>query len=182
MRFCPECATPLVRRVPELDDRERDVCEGCGAIHYSNPKIVTGCLVTAGARVLLARRAIEPRRGYWTLPAGFMENDETTAEGAARETWEEARANVEIEALYTVFNLPHIDQVHMFFRGQLIGGRFDAGPESLEVALFTADEIPWDELSFPVVRDTLRYWCEDRVRHDYPVRMGDIRVPTSLRR
>lgn len=182
MRFCPECATPLVRRVPELDDRERDVCEGCGAIHYSNPKIVTGCLVTAGARVLLARRAIEPRRGYWTLPAGFMENDETTAEGAARETWEEARANVEIEALYTVFNLPHIDQVHMFFRGQLIGGRFDAGPESLEVALFTADEIPWDDLSFPVVRDTLRYWCEDRLRHDYPVRMGDIRVPMSLRR
>ncbi|MCH2097214.1 MAG: NUDIX hydrolase, partial [Pseudomonadales bacterium] len=175
MRFCPECATPLVRRIPELDDRERDVCEGCGAIHYSNPKIVTGCLVTAGARVLLARRAIEPRRGHWTLPAGFMENDETTAEGAARETWEEARADIEIEALYTIFNLPHINQVHMFFRGQLIGGRFEAGPESLDVALFDADEIPWDDLSFPVVRDTLRYWCEDRTRHVYPVRMGDIR-------
>ena len=182
MRFCPNCAAPLVRKIPELDDRERDVCEACGAIHYSNPKVVTGCLVTAGDRVLLARRAIEPRHGFWTLPAGFMENGETTADGAARETWEEARANVEIEGLYTVFNLPHIDQVHMFFRGRLVGGAFAPGPESLEVALFEADAIPWDELSFPVVRDTLRYWTEDRRRGHYPVRSGDVLFSRGIRR
>ena len=141
MRFCPECATPLVRRIPELDDRERDVCEGCGAIHYSNPKIVTGCLVTAGARVLLARRAIEPRRGHWTLPAGFMENGETIEQAAMRETLEEACARVEIHGLYAVFNIPHVNQVYMIFRAQLSDGEFAPGEESLETELFDENQM-----------------------------------------
>ena len=174
MRFCSDCGGPIEVRIPEDDDRERFVCRDCGRIHYRNPRIVTGCLVTHGARVLLCRRAIEPRRNYWTLPAGYMENAETAAEGAIRETWEEARANVHVDGLYTLFNLPHINQIYLFFRGRLTGEAFACGPESLEVALFEIDDLPWDALAFPVVRDTLRYWIEDRERHVYPVRTADV--------
>ena len=182
MRFCPSCAEPVALRIPEGDDRERHVCSGCGDVHYANPKIVTGCLVTAGDRVLLARRAIPPRHGFWTLPAGYMENGETSADGAVRETWEEAHANVELDGLYALFNLPHINQVYMFYRGRLVDGAFGAGPESLEVTLFDADAIPWDELSFPVVRDTLRYWLTDRQRGEYPVRTADVLFSNGIRR
>jgi ADP-ribose pyrophosphatase YjhB (NUDIX family) len=183
MRFCPNCAEPLAQRIPEGDDRERYVCDACGTIHYRNPRIVTGCLVTADAdSVLLCRRAIEPRRGAWTLPAGYMENGESAAEGAVRETWEEARANVELDGLYTVFDLPHIHQVYLFYRARLVGGRYASGPESLEVRVFHADELPWEDLSFPVVRDTLRWWTEDRLVHHYPVRTGDVRFSKGLGR
>lgn len=183
MKFCPECGATVTLRIPEGDDRERHVCDACDRIHYRNPRIVTGCLVTAGDdRVLLCRRAIEPRRGHWTLPAGYMENGETSADGAVRETWEEARANVELEGLYTVFNLPHINQVYLFYRARLIGGAFDCGPESLAVELFHADALPWDDLSFPVVRDTLRWWTEDRLAHHYPVRSGDVLFSKGIRR
>ncbi|MEE4362048.1 MAG: NUDIX hydrolase [Pseudomonadales bacterium] len=182
MRFCSECGEAVHLRIPQGDERERHVCDGCGTIHYRNPRIVTGCLAVHDGRVLLCRRAIEPRRGFWTLPAGFMENGETAAEGALRETWEEARANVELDGLYTLFNLPHINQVYLFYRGRLVAPEYDAGPESLAVELVAPEDLPWNELAFPVVRDTLRYWCEDRTTQQYPVRSGDVLFSRGLPR
>ncbi len=160
--------------MPEGDSRPRDVCDRCATIHYENPKVVAGCLATWEDRVLLCRRAIEPRRGLWTLPAGFMENEETTSEAAARETWEEARARVEIEGLYTLFNLPHISQVYMMFRARLCNLDFGPGVESLDVALFSEDEVPWDALAFPAVRETLKLYFADRGQAFYPFRAGDL--------
>ncbi len=176
MKFCSGCGQPVTRKVPPGDDRERFVCEYCSTVHYQNPHVITGCLAVHDGRVLLCRRAIAPRHGQWTLPAGYLENGETATEGALRETWEEACARVEIEGLYTLFNLPHISQIYMFFRGHLAGPDFAAGPESLEVDLFDEDTIPWDELAFPVVRDTLRHYFADRRNDHFPVRVGDIVV------
>lgn len=168
----------MVLRIPDGDDRPRYVCLSCNAVHYSNPKIVAGCIPVWDDRILLCRRAIEPRAGLWTLPAGFMENGETTPAAAARETLEKARAQVEIEALYSVFNLPHINQVYLLFRARLRDLDFAPGAESLEVALFREAEIPWDLLAFPVVRETLRMYFADRAQGVFPVRVGDIeRLP-----
>ncbi|MFP5441930.1 MAG: NUDIX hydrolase [Gammaproteobacteria bacterium] len=175
MRFCSQCGSDrLVLEVPAGDSRPRHVCHACQTIHYQNPKVVTGCLVVDGDRVLLCRRAIEPRRGFWTSPAGFLENGETLQEGAARETREEADAGVEIDGLYTVFNLTHIHQIYVFFRGRLSGGTYGAGEESIECRLFAEHEIPWDELAFPTVAKTLKYWLEDRKTGNFPVRVRDI--------
>ncbi len=164
----------LVRRVPEGDTRMRDVCESCQAIHYENPKVVAGCLPSWEGRILLCRRAIEPRYGFWTLPAGFMENEETTREAAARETLEEASARVDIEGLYTLFNLPHISQVYLMFRARLRDLDFGPGTESLEVALFGEHEIPWDQIAFPAIHETLRLYFADRARGTFPFRSGDL--------
>lgn len=169
MKFCSSCGRELVRRVPANDDRERLVCDYCSIVHYQNPRIVVGCLPVWEERVLLCRRSIAPRRGYWTLPAGFMENSESTLEGALRETWEEARARVTGESLYTIFDLPHISQVYVFYRARLSAPEYAAGPESSEVGLFTEDEIPWGELAFPVINATLECFFEDRHRGEYPV-------------
>ena len=177
MKFCPQCGETVQLRVPAGDDRERHVCSSCGAVHYQNPKIVTGCLPVHEDLVLLCRRAIAPRAGLWTLPAGFLENGETTAEGAIRETFEEARASVAVEGLYTIFNLPHISQIYIFFRARLASPEFSAGAESTDVRLFAEHEIPWDELAFPVVKDTLEHYFRDRRAGIYPVHMGDIRGP-----
>ncbi|MDA8389952.1 MAG: NUDIX hydrolase [Gammaproteobacteria bacterium] len=174
MKFCGECGAVLVRRVPEGDTRMRDVCVSCSAIHYENPKVVAGCLPSWEGRILLCRRAIEPRYGFWTLPAGFMENEETTSEAAARETLEEASARVDIEGLYTLFNLPHISQVYLMFRARLRDLDFGPGTESLEVALFDEREIPWDEIAFPAIRETLRLYFADRARGEFPFRSGDL--------
>lgn len=174
MKYCSACGAVVSLIVPAGDNRPRFVCSQCNEIHYQNPKIVAGCVVSAGGRVLLCRRAIEPRYGLWTVPAGFMENGETTEQAAARETFEEAQAQVDVEALYAVFNLPHIDQVYMMFRGRLRGDTYAAGAESLDVALFEETEIPWDTLAFPVVKETLRLYFEDRVRGEFPVRTGTI--------
>lgn len=174
MHYCSHCGAAVSRRIPSGDTRSRDVCDACCTIHYENPKVVAGCLALWEDRVLLCRRAIEPRYGLWTLPAGFMENEETTSEAAARETLEEANARVEIEGLYTLFNLPHISQVYLMFRGRLADLDFGPGTESLEVALFRESEIPWDEIAFPAVKETLRLFCEDRIRGHYPLRVGDI--------
>ncbi len=175
MNYCSSCGGRLELRVPPGDSRERHVCTRCGEIHYQNPKLVTGCIPEyEDGRLLLCRRAIEPRYGLWTLPAGFMENGESCQEGAARETWEEAKARVEILQLYTTFNLPHIDQVYLLFRGRLADARFAPGEESLEVALFREEEIPWDELAFAVVRETLRLYFEDRRQGRFVPRVGDI--------
>ena len=139
------------RMVPEGEDRERLVCDTCGFINYENPKIVVGSVVHDGDRILLCRRAINPRKGYWTLPAGFLEQHETTMAGAMREAWEEARAKIEIEALLAVYSIPRLSQVQLIYRARLAAPEIAAGPESAEVALFRYDEIPWKEIAFPSV-------------------------------
>ena len=174
MKFCSECGSTVITAVPAGDNRLRHVCTVCGTIHYQNPKIVTGCIPVWEDQVLLCRRAIEPRRGLWTLPAGFMENEESAQEGAARETLEEANARVQVEQLYTTFNLPLISQVYLLFRGQLEDLDFSPGHESLEVALFGEGDIPWDELAFPVVRETLKLFFLDRQSGRFVHRVGDI--------
>lgn len=174
MKYCSHCGNPVELRIPPGDHRPRFVCAHCDTIHYQNPRLVVGTLAVHGDRILLCRRAIQPRRNYWTLPAGFMENGETTLQGAQRETWEEALAKVADATLYRVFDLPHISQIYMFYRGELVDGAFGVGPESLESALFTEAEIPWDELSFPVVKETLHEFFDDRRRGDFPVRASGL--------
>ena len=174
MKFCSHCGQSVILKIPAGDDRERHVCESCDTIHYQNPRIITGCLPIHEDKVLLCKRAIEPRYGLWTLPAGFMENGETTEQGALRESWEEARARIAIDSLYTLFNLPYINQVYLFYRGRLTDTDFGPGTESLEVELFSEDTIPWDDLAFPVVGKTLRHYFSDRLNGDYPIRTEDI--------
>ncbi len=169
MKYCSDCGNTVISTVPEGDDRLRFVCSACDTIHYQNPRVVVGCLPVAGDQVLLCRRAIEPRYGYWTIPAGFMENGESMMEGALRETREEAAAKVRNVELYRLFDIPHINQVYVFYRGDL-DGEFGIGPESLESRLFREDEIPWSELSFPVVTDVLTDYFSDRREDHYPVR------------
>ena len=155
------------------------MCGICGTIHYENPKMVVGAIPEWEGKVLLCRRAIEPRHGFWTLPAGFMENNETAAQAAARETAEEALARVEIIALYALYNIPHISQVHLFFRSRLLDLDFMAGSESLEVALFSEESIPWEDLAFSSVRNTLRHFFEDRHRGVFELHVGDITLPLN---
>ena len=168
MKFCSECAHPVALAVPEGDNRPRYVCAQCDAIHYQNPKMVIGSLPVweseGELKVLLCKRAIEPRYGYWTLPAGFMENDETTAEAAIRETEEEAGANIELDALFSLINVAHVHQVHLFYLARLVDLDFAAGIESLDVQLFSEREIPWDDLAFPTIRKTLELFFADRVK------------------
>jgi ADP-ribose pyrophosphatase YjhB (NUDIX family) len=177
IKFCNSCGATVTHRVPDGDTLARAVCDACGAIQYENPKVVVGCIAVWGDRILMCRRAIEPRYGLWTLPAGFMENEETAAEGAMREAMEEARAKIEIHDLYTVFSVPHISQVHMMFRARLLNEDYGAGPESLEVKLVCAEEIPWDKLAFTVVRRTLEHFLEDRERGTFMPHFGDLRTP-----
>ena len=181
IRYCNSCGAAVTHRVPEGDSLPRAVCDACGHIQYENPKIVVGCLPISGERILLCRRAIEPRYGLWTLPAGFMENGETAAQGAAREALEEANARVDVGELYTLFSVPHISQVHMMFRARLLDEDVSPGIESLEVKLVTADEIPWDELAFQIVRRTLQAYLEDRPRGVFPARIGDL-APAGVTR
>jgi len=162
-KFCSACgAERIEQRIPEGDTLPRHVCGACGTIHYQNPKIVVGCLPESGDQVLLCLRAIEPRRGLWTLPAGFLENGETLSAGATRETLEEANARVALGPLYTIISLPHIGQVYMMFRARLLDRDFGPGSESLEVRLFDEDEIPWEQLAFRTIGRTLRNYFLDR--------------------
>lgn len=171
MKFCSFCGDPVVLRIPAGDSRERHVCDSCETIHYHNPRIITGCLPIYGDRVLLCKRAIEPRRDYWTLPAGFMENGETTAQGALRESYEEARAEIGNLHLYCLYSVPEINQVFFFYRSELRHEQaFGVGEESTEVRLFTEAEIPWEELAFYTVYKTLKYYFADRQKNDFPVR------------
>ena len=163
MKFCSVCGSARIEhRVPDGDTLPRDVCTNCGTIHYQNPKVVVGCLPEWEDRVLLCRRAIEPRYGLWTLPAGFLENGETLADGALRETLEEAHARVAIGELYAVISLPQINQVYMMFRARLLDLAFGAGAESLEVRLFDEREIPWESIAFRTIARTLRNYFLDR--------------------
>jgi len=174
MKFCSHCGTPVELKVPEGDHLPRFVCPSCGTIHYQNPKVVVGSIPVWEERILLCKRAIEPRHGLWTLPAGFMENEETTIEGALRETMEEAGARVEVIDLHTMFNLPHVNQVYVMFRAKLLDLDFGPGPESLEVALYEEKDIPWGEIAFPVIEQTMRLFFEDRRRGTYGIHTGDI--------
>lgn len=174
MKYCCYCSAELVYAVPADDNRHRYICHTCNIVHYQNPKVVTGCLPVWEDKVLLCKRAIEPRYDFWTLPAGFMELGETTLEAAVRETVEEANARVEVESLFAVFNLPHVDQVYMMFKSRLLDTDFSAGEESLEVALFKEEEIPWDDLAFQTITETLRYYFEDRRAGHFRQHTGDV--------
>lgn len=173
MNFCANCGAPVTSRTPPGDDRPRHVCDTCGTIFYDNPKLVAGCIPERGGEVLLCRRAIEPRLGYWTLPAGFMENGETTQQAAARETLEEARAEVEIGALFTYLNIPHINQVYVVFLARLLSD-FAPGAESSDARLFGEEEIPWPEIAFPAIEVSLELYFEDRRRGAFGVHTVDI--------
>lgn len=149
----------FVREVPEGDDRHRLVCEACGFVHYENPKVVVGTVASWGARILLVRRAIPPRKGFWTLPAGFLEEGESAAEGALREAWEEARARLELDQLLGVYSIPRISQIQLIYRARLVDPEVAPGPESTEARLFAWQEVPWTGIAFPSVR-----WALDHHR------------------
>jgi len=178
MKFCSSCGAPVALHKPPDDHRERYVCTVCAAIHYQNPRMIVGTIPEwEDGRILLCLRAIEPRRGLWTLPAGFMENDETTWQGAARETLEEANARVQVHELYGLYNLSYINQVHLLFRATLLDLDFSPGVESLEVKLFSEADIPWDQLAFRPVRYTLEHYFADRKRGQFILHSGDLEPP-----
>ena len=162
MKHCSACGHPIQYSIPPGDQRERAVCTHCGAIHYQNPRIVAGCVVEHAGRILLCRRAIDPRRGFWTNPAGFMELGETLQRAALRETWEEALAEVQLGSMLSITNVLKTGQVHIFFRATLAEPRFGVGSESLEVRLFDESEIPWDEIAFRSGTFALQGYLEDR--------------------
>ena len=173
-KFCSNCGSPVTRRVPPGDSLPRWVCDQCGIIHYQNPLLVVGTLPEHDGRVLLCRRAIEPRYGYWTLPAGFMENDETAGEAAARETLEEAGARIDLGEPFSLLSVPQVNQVHLFYRSRLLDLDFCAGEETLEVALLTEEEIPWQDLAFRTVGFTLKHFFADRAKGLFGFHAGDI--------
>jgi ADP-ribose pyrophosphatase YjhB (NUDIX family) len=189
MKFCSECAGPVSLLIPPNDNRARFVCSVCATIYYQNPKIVVGSIPVwdqnASVQILLCRRAIAPRHGYWTLPAGFMENGETTSSGAARETFEEAGAQIQMQDLFSVLNVPHVDQVHLFYRAKLLDLNYAAGIESLEVRMFTEHQIPWNDIAFSTVSNTLRFFFADHAEvlrgGNYRLHLHDIEAPAKQR-
>ncbi len=172
--YCSNCGKATVTRIPPGDDRLRQVCTFCNIVHYENPKVVVGCIPQWEEKILLCRRSIEPRYGKWTLPAGFLEIGETVAEGAVRETLEEACARVDDLVAYALYNLSFIGQIYIMFLARLIDTDFKPGHESLSVALFNENEIPWDNLAFPVVEKTLTKYFKDRKIGKFPFFMGDL--------
>ena len=161
-KYCSYCGSTVSIKIPDGDNKERAVCDKCGSIFYENPKIVSGCLLTYDNKILLCERATEPRAGYWTLPAGFLENNETIEGGAARETFEEARAKAVDLKPFLLCNLPHISQLYIIFYGELLNGEYSAGPESSDVKLFSQKEIPWNNLAFPVIEKTISLYYQDK--------------------
>lgn len=174
IQHCKACGGAVRYEVPADDNRDRAVCTVCKAIHYENPINVVGTVPVWGDRVLLCRRNIEPRHGFWTLPAGFMELGETTAEGALRETIEEAGAHVEMQGLFTVLNVVRVAQVHLYYRARLLDTEFAPGPETIEAQLFHEHEVPWDDLAFRTVRETLKRFFDDHRRGQFGVHCADI--------
>jgi ADP-ribose pyrophosphatase YjhB (NUDIX family) len=174
MKFCSHCGAPVSQKIPAGDNLPRHVCNECDLIHYHNPKIVAGCIPEWEDQILLCRRAIEPRLGLWTFPAGFMEIGESTEQAAIRETKEEAEADVVITSLHAVMSLPHIGQVYLVFRGRLMAPAYDAGSESLEVRLFPLSDIPWAHIAFPVVKDALRRYVEDAAQGRFQVHVASL--------
>lgn len=177
MNFCSHCGAPVVLRIPDGDNLPRFVCASCGMIHYQNPKLVIGAIVEWDDRILMCKRAIEPRSGYWTLPAGFMENDETTAQAAARETHEEALARIEVGELFSLINVPHINQVHMIYRARLLDLDFMPGAETTEVRLFDESAMPWRDIAFRSIAMSLRFYYADRREGSFRFHAEDIVLP-----
>lgn len=174
INFCSQCGTSVVQKIPKGEDRLRAVCPSCHTIHYQNPKIVAGCIPEWDGQILMCQRAIEPRVGFWTFPAGFMEMGESTEEAAARETMEEATAIVDIQSLYAVYSLRHVDQVYVIFRGIMKQVEFGAGEESLDVKLVSLENIPWEQLAFPVIHEALSRYVQDRVKNSFGTHFGAI--------
>ena len=174
MKYCSTCGEQVSQKIPSGDNRLRYVCDTCQTIHYQNPRIIAGCIAEHEDKILLCKRAIEPRLGLWTLPAGFMENNETTLQAAARESFEEANANILNMSLYCTYSIPHISQVYMMYRGTLANGYSAAGEESLETRLYTEAEIPWEELAFPVITETLKLYFIDKRNNTFKTRDGEI--------
>jgi ADP-ribose pyrophosphatase YjhB (NUDIX family) len=162
MKFCPACGAPVAFTIPDGDHLPRHVCTACKAVHYLNPRIITGCVPEWQGKILLCKRAIEPRLGYWTIPAGFLENGEAIQDGAARESMEEALARVEIGSLLSVVNVIRAHQVHITFRARLLDTNYGVGAESLEVGLYDESEIRWEDIAFLSVEFALRRFLEDR--------------------
>ena len=177
INYCPSCGAAVELRCPDDDNRPRHICTVCGTIHYQNPNLVIGSIPEWEDKILLCRRAIEPRHGLWTLPGGFMENGESTTEAAIRETWEEANARIEIGELYSMYSLPYINQVHLLFRAQLLDLDFGPGPESLEVRLFTENEIPWNEIAFRPIKYTLEHYFADRRKGHFSFHIDTLERP-----
>jgi ADP-ribose pyrophosphatase YjhB (NUDIX family) len=174
MNFCSNCGQPLTYLKPPGDDRSRYCCETCGVVHYQNPLMVVGCIPEMEHKILLCRRAIAPCYGKWTLPAGYLENGETVADGAKREAFEEACARVEILAPYALYNICYVNQLYLMFRARLENDNFRAGSESLVVRLFSEDDIPWDEIAFRVIKETLEKYFTDRRTGRFPFYVGNI--------
>lgn len=190
MNFCPDCGAPMRFAIPEGDDRKRNICSASGDIFYDNPRNIVGCVAEYEGRILLCKRAIEPRLGFWTLPAGFLELGETTAAGAVRETREEACAEAVVDGLFSMLDIPEIGQIHLFYHAHLNTPDHAAGPESSDVALVSEQDIPWQQLAFPTVYRTLELYCADRARGQYTLhdeavtkdswqRMGLAREPSA---
>ncbi len=177
MKYCSLCGSQVRIGIPPGDNRPRHICDHCNTVHYHNPKVVAGCIARWEDKVLMCRRAIEPRYGYWTVPAGFMENEETLQEAAARETQEEAEATVEVGDLFAIIDVVRARQVHMMFRTRMIGAAYDAGAENLETVLIDPDDIPWDDIAFPSVRFALEMWLEDQRRGRVGLHMTAFRAP-----
>ena len=180
IHFCSQCGSKVEEKIPQGESLLRAVCVSCQTIHYQNPKIVAGCIPEWDQHILLCRRAIEPRMGLWTFPAGFMEMGESTEEAAARETLEEAKADVEITSLYAVYSLRHVSQVYVVFRGQLRAREFGVGDESSEVELVSLDAIPWEQLAFPVIREILTRYVDDCRQGKFGVHFGTV-LPMNRR-
>ena len=174
MKYCSNCGSTVELKIPEDDDKARFVCDSCQVIHYQNPKVVTGCIPDWQDKILICKRAIEPRKNLWTLPAGFMENGETNQEGAARESKEEANAQMMNMKLFSVYSIPHISQVYTFYTATVKDGKASPGAESLETEFVSEEEMPWDELAFPVVRETLKLYYEDKRKGKFTTHYGDI--------
>ena len=175
MKFCSNCGSSEVEhKIPDGDNRLRYCCPSCDAIFYENPKIVSGCIAQWKGKILLCKRAIEPRVGTWTLPAGFMENFETIQEAAARETFEEAIARTSNLELFAIYNLPHISQVYIIFKADVIDGKASSGIESLETEFVDEKDVPWSDLSFPIITETLKLYFEDRERGEFCLHTGEI--------
>ena len=174
MKFCSNCGAAVVRRVPPGDTLPRWVCDQCGVVHYRNPLLVVGSIPERDGRILLCRRAIEPRYGYWTLPAGFMENDETAGQGALRETMEEAGARIELGEPFSLISVPHVNQVHLFYRARLVDLDFRPGEETLEVAMYEEAQIPWKDIAFRTVGLTLKLWFADRAKGSFGFHAQDL--------
>ena len=180
MNYCSNCGNTVKLGTPPGDDRPRHLCATCGKIHYENPKVVVGCIPEMDDKILLCRRAIEPRSGKWTLPAGYLENGETVAQGAQRETLEEAGARIEIIAPYALFNISYVSQIYVMFRAHLLDGNVKAGSESSDVRFYSEKDIPWDQIAFTVIQETLRKYFKDKPSGVFPFHIGDILLKSEV--